>query len=509
MRTVTLRRGTWRLRALVVVAAAVAAVAGASGTAAAQPPDFAAPNGWFYSQTGSGDGSGYIVSNDDGIPFWTTFYAAGGVAQLGYPVSTRWTDGPFTLQAFQKGILQWLDGRGVRYLNIYDDLSAAGHDAWLDSAKSVPVPWDFPRPPDEPFDATIARHLELLELNLDIKARWFERANWIDLYGLPVAYDDRGGLRVLRAQRAVFQQWMIDTDFSDPGDVVIANGGDHFKQAGLIPEAATAPIAAPNPSAGRIAFLSNRDGPWDLYTMAQDGTDTRRLTVGAAVNGRAVWSPDGTKIAFASFRFGNFDVFVINADGTDLRQLTVHQSTDWEPAWSPDGETILFISMRTGSGGLHAVSPTGGEVTRFSDRLGKYCYPVYSPDGTRLTYRFGTQVTVADVAGFDSPDHVQTPLAEGTQPAWSPDGSRIVFARFVDGSYEIFTIGADGSAETRLTTSPVPDWTPIWSPDGSRITFARFVGGDWELFHMNVDGSGLTQVTDNDGHDMLPVWSPV
>ncbi len=475
----------------------------------AQLPDFATPSGWFFSQTGAGDGSGYVVSNDDGIPFWTTFQAAGGVAQLGYPTSTRWSDGPFTLQAFQKAVLQWLDGRGVRYLNIYDVLSAAGRDAWLDSAKNVPVPWDLPKPSDEPFDVTIDRHLELLDLNPAIQARWFERANWIDLYGLPVAYDDRGDVRVLRAQRAVFQQWEIDTDFAKPGDVVIANGGDHFKQAGFIPEAAAAPVAAPNAAAGRIAFLSDRDGLWDLYTMAPNGTDARRLTIGAEANGRPAWSPDGTKIAFTSYRFGNFDVFVINADGTGLFQLTVDPSTDWEPAWSPDGETIVFISMRTGTGGLYAVSPAGGEVTRFADRLGTYCYPMYSPDGTRLAYRFGSHITVSEVAGIDSPDHVQTPLAEGTQPAWSPDGSRIAFARFLDGSYDIFVIGADGSAETRLTNDPAPDWTPIWSPDGSRISFARFLGGDWEVFHMNSDGSGLTQITDNEGQDMLPVWSPV
>ena len=63
-------------------------------------------------------------------------------------------------------------------------------------------------------------------------------------YGLPIAYQDRGGVRVLRAQRAVFQQWMIPTTFTTVGGVVVSNGGDHYKVAGQIPPSATVPRLA-------------------------------------------------------------------------------------------------------------------------------------------------------------------------------------------------------------------------------------------------------------------------
>ncbi|MGH7475318.1 MAG: hypothetical protein ACRELD_03445 [Longimicrobiales bacterium] len=78
-----------------------------------------------------------------------------------------------------------------------------------------------------------------------------------------------------------------------------------------------------SPDGRRIAFDSTRDGNWEIYTMAADGSDVRRLTTDAADDTRARWSPDGRRIAFQSWRHGGgMEVFVMNADGTDVRRLT-------------------------------------------------------------------------------------------------------------------------------------------------------------------------------------------
>ncbi|MBM4435708.1 MAG: hypothetical protein FJ029_00440 [Actinobacteria bacterium] len=211
--------------------------------AAAQPADQAVENGWFSSQTGPGDGTGFGVTDRDGIPFWTEFQNAGGVARLGYPVSRRWMAGPFTYQAFHKAVLQWQPGQGVFYVNIYDNLSAAGFDDWLLAAKQVPRPRAFPQDSGQPFSVVVQNHVALLDENAAIKAAWNANPNWLRAYGLPVAYQDFGGVRVLRAQRAVLQQWVAATSFTRAGAVVVSNGGDHYKQAGLILTAAAAPHA--------------------------------------------------------------------------------------------------------------------------------------------------------------------------------------------------------------------------------------------------------------------------
>ena len=220
------------------------------------------PGGRFFTQTGDGETTGFAVVDDADGSFWTFFQASGGVAQLGYPISTRWQDGPFIYQAFQKAIFQQRPSGGIAFVNIYDRLSALGHDAWLSTAKLVPRPWEFAEDEDQPFAVVQRNHLALLDLNPEIKAAWYTNPNWLNAFGLPVAYEDRGDVRVLRAQRAVFQQWMITTTFAPLGGVVIANGGDHFKSGGQIPTAATVPERLPD---GQESTPAASQGQTDFF----------------------------------------------------------------------------------------------------------------------------------------------------------------------------------------------------------------------------------------------------
>jgi Tol biopolymer transport system component len=97
-------------------------------------------------------------------------------------------------------------------------------------------------------------------------------------------------------------------------------------------------------------------------------------------------------------------------------------------------------------------------------------------------------------------------------PSWSPDGSRVLFVSFRNGRVgDLFTIGANGRGERRLTSTTVHEDMPRWSPDGSRIAFVRYAGGtasNFQLFVMNADGSGQTQLTHTGAANFAPTWSP-
>ena len=67
-------------------------------------------------------------------------------------------------------------------------------------------------------------------------------------------------------------------------------------------------------------------------------------------------------------------------------------------------------------------------------------------------------------------------------------------------------MSADGSAETRITNDPDFDHEPAWSPDGTRIAFARITGGNYEVYVMNADGTGQTNITNNPSLDSEPYW---
>lgn len=470
------------------------------------PPDWATAHGWFYTQAGPGDGLGFEVTDAQDIPFWTFFQSAGGVARLGYPISNRWSAGPLTFQAFQKAVLQWTVADGVTFLNVYDALSQAGRDPWLKTARGVPIPPDAEEADGRSFEDVLAERLEILKRYPEIERRWFRNDRWLDSYGLPVVVKNRGDLVVLRAQRAVFWLWRPDSEpaLSAP-TVFISHSGLDYRDGGMIPAEATVAIPDPNlaGTTGLLAFLSNRSGAWNLWTMTPAGTDLTQLTQTGGLTSRPNWSLDGQRIAFSAFAGGSYQVFVADSDGGNPQQLTSTASTDWEAWWSPDGQRLAFASTRTGESEIYTMLADGSEQRMIGDQAGFLCYPAWSPDGSQLIFTSGSDIVTLDL---DDPVGTRTVISSGRDPSFSPDGTLITFARWVGEAFDVFVADADGSNEVRLTTHPAPDWNPVFSPDGAKIAFASYRDANWEIYTIRVDGTDLQRITDNPASDYLPAW---
>ncbi|MGE0031441.1 MAG: hypothetical protein AB7T20_10020 [Steroidobacteraceae bacterium] len=116
----------------------------------------------------------------------------------------------------------------------------------------------------------------------------------------------------------------------------------------------------------------------------------------------------------------------------------------------------------------------------------------------------------ATAGGFvEAVGTVQITGLENTYPAWSPDGSRIVFESTRDGpDADIFVMNADGSNVVQLTRNDSYDGTPVWTPDGEAIVFASERDGDMEVYRMKADGSGPINLTRHPGADGHPKVSP-
>jgi Tol biopolymer transport system component len=105
--------------------------------------------------------------------------------------------------------------------------------------------------------------------------------------------------------------------------------------------------------------------------------------------------------------------------------------------------------------------------------------------------------------------------SEERGPAWSPDGTRIVYGcrNPANNIFEICVMNADGTGQTQLTNNSLLEATPGWSPDGQRIVFHRNVGTfqnpNLQLFVMNADGTNETQLTSPPGLNLFPAWGVV
>jgi TolB protein len=105
------------------------------------------------------------------------------------------------------------------------------------------------------------------------------------------------------------------------------------------------------PDGGRMAFVSTRAGPAQVYTMGADGTDAELFVpfdfgVTGATNGPE-WSPEGTMLAFHREVSGSPQVFVMDVSGRRVRQLTSSGRNE-DPTWAPDGRHVAFVSDRSG-----------------------------------------------------------------------------------------------------------------------------------------------------------------
>jgi hypothetical protein len=219
------------------------------GSPPARGADYDVAGGHFFTETNGRKDSkaGFAVTDDNGIPVWTTFKSLGGADVLGYPVTRRFELDGFTVQAFQKAVLQWHpDQHSFSFLNTFDVLHDRGRDDWLETARQTPKPLDSAPDTGLAWDAVVARHLALLDKGpAALKERFLADEQWLDHYGLPVSIQEYSNSIVVRAQRATLQYWKEAVPWAAKGSVSVANGGDLAKEAGVFPWLAVTPDNAP------------------------------------------------------------------------------------------------------------------------------------------------------------------------------------------------------------------------------------------------------------------------
>jgi Tol biopolymer transport system component len=81
-----------------------------------------------------------------------------------------------------------------------------------------------------------------------------------------------------------------------------------------------------------LAFNSNRDGDFELFTMRTDGSQQTQRTADPGSDRKPVWSPDGTRVAFMSDRDGDFDIYATDIGGSNLVQVTNDPASDFNPS---------------------------------------------------------------------------------------------------------------------------------------------------------------------------------
>ena len=190
--------------------------------------------------------------------------------------------------------------------------------------------------------------------------------------------------------------------------------------------------------------------------------------------------PLRNRIVFASNRGGGeLQFYAINPDGTGLEQLTSDPERRNLASVSPDGKRIAYASGTPGRTGMYVLNVDGTGETLV---LNHGSEPVWSPDGSRIAFRSrysGSLPEHDDIWVVDADGSNPVNLGDVTgahswrdlEPAWSPDGRQIAYASERSGQSEIWIMNADGSDPVQVTTSGASASRPAWSPDGGHIAY--------------------------------------
>jgi Tol biopolymer transport system component len=274
------------------------------------------------------------------------------------------------------------------------------------------------------------------------------------------------------------------------------------------------------PAGPRLAVIKNTSNPArsTLITVGPNGGSPVRLAGGQEKNGPVdsflfaalSWRPDGAEVAYTA----NFSFFLAGVDGSGAHRVNAAGAE--VPVFAPDGHTVAFTRAGEGDNAIWTIDLISGEQRQLtpSRRSLRYVASSFSPDGTTL---LATRVD-RNLSGDLEPvalnlvtGGVTRLRADGYEPVYSPDGSKIALLREVgkrqSGGEEggsrrttdLFVLNAANGSLRRLTRTPYKDELfPSWDPSGQRIAFTRFRGSryDWanSIVQINADGSCETEL---------------
>jgi len=243
---------------------------------------------------------------------------------------------------------------------------------------------------------------------------------------------------------------------------------------------------------------------WETRASAPAMMHFSAVTSFAGVQAQPSLSPDGRSVAYVSDRDGHYNLYVGLVHGGEPIQITHEKAMKCRPSWSPDGSTLAYAQLNDlGSWDIWEVPALGGAPRKV---ILNAADPSWIPDGHSLVYRnlSDEQIWISGTAGENAHALVHgIPYRWATEPRVSPDGRMVALAvRSTGGPYgELGVADVSTGAVRLLTNDNALALSPAWSPDSRSIYFSSSRGGTVNIWNIGADGKGLRQITAGEGDD--------
>lgn len=279
----------------------------------------------------------------------------------------------------------------------------------------------------------------------------------------------------------------------------------------LLPGETRPLLGIPSPDGKHIGYNIIDGGKFTIWVADSLGQNPRQLTTeGFESPASPSWSPDSREILYQSSRTGTTDIWVAPIDGSDPRQLTRDVRNDFSGAWSPDGKWVAFLSDRGRQTDVWIVPSAGGEELRITDNVLAERDPVWRPGQPTLSYAVlesSTSIVARNLA--DGSERRMVPDSVRTTGFWlSPDGTHFLYR--IDrgaGTDELVVAPLAGGPETTLVPAGGNIATPAWSPDGSQVVYVSNRTGTDDLWIVETGGTPRQLLNWTGSAELNPVFN--
>jgi len=271
-----------------------------------------------------------------------------------------------------------------------------------------------------------------------------------------------------------------------------------------------------SPDGRSVAFVSDRDGHYNIDVGLLSGGSLVQITHDANFKSRPAWSPDGATIAYAELNnSGLWDIWEVPALGGTPRRVILHAT---DPAWSRDGKSLAYVDVTDGTLWTSGIYGENGRRLTQSDMAdtGRAAEPRFSPDGRQIAYliRYDGPYSSLQVLDLRS-GKIRSLASYGAltlSPAWSPDGRSIYFASSRGGTLNIWKISAEGGEPRQITEGQGDDAQLDVSPDGKQVVFSTWRESSY-LTRLDLEATPEQQTwkalgTDPGRNQLAPSYSP-
>ena len=281
-----------------------------------------------------------------------------------------------------------------------------------------------------------------------------------------------------------------------------------------------------------IVYSTIQPSNWDLYLFDGPASKPRKLTTDPGLDYNGAFSPDGRWVVFTSERSGSPDLYVLDLHGSaPARPLITGPAMEDAADISPDGKQLLFVSTRSGNADVFVMPfrpedpPAAGEAMNLTRHAAGDYNPAFSPDGTRILFSSSRDTAVATSTGAGPPptylaSELYVMQADGSEvrrltrheswdgaPAWTPDGQAVVFYSQRDGEPRIYRTGIDGSGTEPISASDEAALSPAFGPDG-RLAFTARRDDRWTIVTARPDGADVRVASDTARDYWAPEYDP-